>query len=133
MNTKNNDFSYLIEQACTAISESHIEVRERYKDFPLCLMELIADGIHREQIEVSFDKQNGSVTYFFDKNRIVECSSICLYELSDTDLFIVYLEQFADSYNYIKKHWIINQQYYMTANEMERCVHFYCYKFAINQ
>jgi len=129
MNTKNNNFSFLIKQACTPINESYTEVRERYKDFPLCLMELIADGIHKEHIEVSFDKQNGSVTYFFDKNRRVECSSICLYELSDSDLFIGFLQRFADSYDYIRKHWIINTLFYVTVDKVENCTHFHCYKF----
>jgi len=130
MNTKNIDFNYLTEQAYIAIGESHIQVRERYKDFPMCLMECIADGNHTEHIEISFDKKNGSVTYYFDENRILKYTSICLYELSDADLFIVFLQKFADSYNFIKKHWVINTLFYMTVHEMERCTHFYCYKFA---
>jgi len=129
MNTKNIFFSYLIEQSYIAIGESHSQVRERYKDFPICLMELIAGDIHTENIEVSFDEQNGSVTYHFDENRILTNTSICLYEASDTDLFIAFLQKFADSYNYIKKHWIINRLFYMTVHEMDRCTHFYCYKF----
>lgn len=108
MNTKNIKFSYLIEQAYAPFGESHIQVKERYKDMPMCLLEHIENDIHKEHIEISFDEQNGSITYHFDKSKVFQYASICLYDSSDMDLFICFLNNFADSYNYIKKHWLIN-------------------------
>jgi len=128
MDTKKLKFNYLIEQAYAPFGESHAQVKERYNDMPMCLLEYIEKDIHNELIEISFDEQNGSVTYHFDKNRMLEFASIYLYDSSDIDLFISFLEKFADGYNYIKKYWVINKCFYMTVHQTEYGTYFYCYK-----
>lgn len=128
MNSRKNDFSYLTGQAYAAFGESHAQVKERFKDFPMCLMDYIDNGGHEEHIEISFDEKNASVTYCFDTGRMLLYSVIYFCEPSDVGLFLCFLEGFADSYDYLKKRWIIDTHFYMTVQEKEPGIYFYCYK-----
>lgn len=129
MDARYIDFSYLTKQAFMRFGESYAEIRERYKDFPLRLMECIDNDFHNQNIKVRFKAQNASVTYYFDENKMLQVASIHFYNSTDVDLFISYLERFADGYNYIKKCWQINQYFYMTVCEIPPCIYFNCYKF----
>nr|WP_297167053.1 hypothetical protein [uncultured Dysgonomonas sp.] len=133
MNTRNIDFGYLIEQMYIAVGETHSQVLERYEDHPLCLMEYKDNGDHGEHIRVDFDEQKGSVTYFFDKDKVLELTSLCLYQPSDIELFIVFLLRYADYYDYIRNHWVINNFFYLKAVQEDYCTHFICCKLKTNK
>lgn len=129
MNTKNIDFGYLIEQMYMPVGETHTQVIEKYENLPMCLMECIDNGSHSEYIEVDFEKQNASVTYFFDTDKVLESTFLCLHESSDIDLFVVFLLRYADYYDYLKNHWIIKRHFLLTVEQEDSCTHFVCRKF----
>ena len=133
MNTRNIDFGYLIEQMCVAFGETHAQVLERYKDYPMCLMEYKDNNDHGEHIRVEFDKQKGSVTYFFDDNKMLELTSLCLHQPSDIELLILFLVRYTDYYDYLKNHWVIDRCFYLTVKQEDYCTHFICQKLKTNE
>lgn len=70
MDTKKTDFSYLIIRAFMNFGESYTEIRQRYKGFPVCLMEYIDKDEHSEHIRINFDKEGACVTFSFDRHRM---------------------------------------------------------------
>lgn len=129
MNTKNIDFGYLIEQMYMPVGETYAQVLERYEDHPMCLMECIDNGKRSEQIRIDFEKQNASATCFFDKDKVLNLTSLCLHEASDVDLFVVFLLRYADHYDYIKNYWVIKKHFLLTTEQEDYCTHFICRKF----
>ena len=128
MDTGKLDFSYLIIQAFTRFDESYSKIKERYKGFPMCLMECIDKGERTEHIRVNFDKGGAQITYSFDTNRIPLYTCICFYEPSSVDLFLSYVKSLAESYDYLKKCWFITKNFYMVVDETESGIDFYCYR-----
>lgn len=129
MNTKNIDFGYLIEQLYLPIGETYAQVIDRYEDLPMCLMECIDNGNHSEHIRVDFNETNSSVFYFFNKDRMLDVSSLCLQEPSNVELFVVFLLRYADSHDYIKNYWVIKDRFFLTVEQEDYCTHFICRKF----
>lgn len=62
MNTRDFDFSYLITRATTHFGESYTGLKEKYKDYPMCLVEDIDNEVTQESIEIDFEQKNACVT-----------------------------------------------------------------------
>lgn len=107
MNTRDFDFSYLIIQAFTHFGKSHGEIKEAYRNYPMCLLEYIENGESEESIEIDFEQKNASVTYCFDANRTLHHSLIYFYEPSDVTLFRNYIEKHSESNCDETKRWFI--------------------------
>ncbi|MFT4222929.1 hypothetical protein [Dysgonomonas sp.] len=121
VNTESIDFNYLIKQLFKSFGESHPQVALRYKDFPLSCYS-------SECIEVIFEKNRSLIAYFFDKNKMLKSTCLYLYKPSDVDLFLDFLQCYADSYDYMKKHWVINVCFLLTVNQLDGGTYFNCRK-----
>ena len=129
MNQKNNDFRYLVEHACSALHLSHLAIKEKYKIYPLCLIRYTEKGNLLDYVEVSFDKENASMTFIMDKEDKCYSASIHFYDPKDETLFIIFLRQYSKYYSYRKKCWILKDSIYVKINEDEDTgTHFYFYK-----
>lgn len=127
MNQKNNDFTHLVGHACSALPLSHLEVKEKYKIYPLCLIRYTEKGNLLDYVEVGFDKENASLTFIMDKEDNCYSASIHFYEPKDETLFIIFLRQFSKYYSYRKKCWILKDSIYCKIEENEE-THFFFYK-----
>lgn len=114
---KNNDFEYLVNHACAALTLPHQTVKEKYIDYPICLMRYIEKGNSRDYVEVSFDSLNASVTFIIGKDDRCYSASIHFYTPKDEALFIIFLRRFSKFYNYRKKCWILKGSFYSRIEE----------------
>ncbi|QIK53901.1 hypothetical protein G7051_05925 [Dysgonomonas sp. HDW5B] len=128
MNQKNNNFTHLIEHACAALPLSHLAVKEKYNNYPVCLIRYMEKGNLLDCVEVSFDKENASLTFIMDKEDKCYSASIHFYDPKDETLFIIFMRQFSKYYSYRKKCWILKDSIYCKIEENEG-THFYFYKF----
>lgn len=46
MQNQNTKFKILVEEACDVLGLSYQVLKDRYKDYPICLMEYIEKTIH---------------------------------------------------------------------------------------
>lgn len=129
MNQKNNNFTYLVGHACSTLCLSHTTVKEKYKDYPQCLIQYTEKGNSLNYREVSFDDQNASLTFIMNKEDTCVSASIHFYDTNDETLFIIFLRVFAKYYTYRKKCWILKDGFYVKLNEYEDSgTHFCFYK-----
>ena len=129
MNQKNNNFTHLVGHACSTLSLSHTAVKEKYKDYPLCLIQYTEKGNRLDYVEISLDNQNASLTFIMDKEDICISASIHFYDTKDETFFIIFLRVFAKYYTYRKKCWILKDGFYVKLNEYEDSgTHFCFYK-----
>ncbi len=129
MNQKNNNFRHLVEHACSTLSLAYLAVKEKYKDYPLCLIQYMEKGSSLDYMEVSFDNQNASLTFIMNKEYICVSASIHFYDAKDETLFIIFLRVFAKYYTYRKKCWVLKDGFYVKINEYEDSgTHFCFYK-----
>ena len=49
-------YSKIIEQASSVLKLSISQIKEKYTDYPICLMDYIERDIHEKSIEIRFDK-----------------------------------------------------------------------------
>lgn len=122
-------FTNLMSSAGTALEEVYGQVREKYKDRPVCLMEIIEEGKHNQFIEVDFPKENATITHCFDTDGNCISSSIHFYDPADVDLYIDYLNENSVYYCYRQKYWLINRIYYMKLYATEYGVYFSGFRF----
>jgi len=101
MQNKNTKFEILLEQAWSALGQSAEELKEKYKDYPICLMEYIEKEVHAHVIEVCFDTQEATISISFDNENICNASFLYLDSVENEDLLIDHLIDSAD-YNFRK-------------------------------
>ena len=58
MRNQNTKFDTLLEHAWSTLGQSENDLKEKYKDYPVCLMEYIEKGVRDHIIEVRFDNEN---------------------------------------------------------------------------
>lgn len=116
------NFKELIGYACTTLRLSHADIKEKFADFPMCIMDYIENGELDKSIEIRFDGLNAALTALFDKENI--CNFIILHpdEVGDTEPLISYL---IDNCNYdFIKHWWTLSNCYMKIREEENGIIF---------
>lgn len=125
MTQKNEDFKFLVEQACSTFRLSHRAVKEKFKGFPVCYMQHINTDTNSDSVEVSIDRIGASITCYIDENGLCSGSSIYFYEANDRDSFIYYLIS-ETKYCYKKKAWILDESFHIELEEQINGLHYYC-------
>lgn len=111
----NGYYASVCDELALLLHLSFSEVRNKYTNYPICLMEYIEKEVHQKTIEIRFDSKEFTITCEFDSNE--KCNSI--YLLPDKrealDGFIHYLKESYD-YDFIKARWnILN--YHIHVND----------------
>lgn len=129
MQKLNTDSKYelLIEEASNTLGLSYQELKEKYKDYPHCLMEYLEKEVHEYVIEVHLEKEEATISISFNKEHICDASFMFFDSVTDEDSFIEYLNGYT---NYDFKHscWIM-ANYYLRVKPPTQCeTAFYFYK-----
>lgn len=103
MQNQDNKFEVLIGHASSCLDRSTEEIRDKYKDFPICLMEYIENNMHEYAIEVRFDNLSTTLSFSID-NNICTGSYVFFDSLRDEELLIDYLVEYAN-YIFRKSCW----------------------------
>ena len=125
MANKKDDFERIVKHACSGLNIPEQELKNKYKDYPVCLMEYIENGNHRYFVQVRFNDESASLIFFIGENTSCTCSFLRFDRVEEEDLFINYLMEAAD-FIFRKGCWIIDNCYLkVKESEHDVCFHFY--------
>lgn len=114
MTTKNTPseqyYSEIIEQASSVLKLSISQIKEKYTDYPLCLIDYVEKDIEEKSIEVRFDKQRVTLTCTFDGEG--NCDESFLFPDDDqlVDDFVGYLANRHD-YSFKRSRFMLGNCY----------------------
>ncbi|MBS5906976.1 MAG: hypothetical protein KIC84_07065 [Dysgonomonas mossii] len=125
MQNQDNKLEVLIEHASLSLRKSEEEIRDKYKDFPICLMEYIENTKSERAIEVRFDNQDATLSFSIE-NNICTGSYAFFDSVNDEELLIDLL---VESANYIfrKASWKL-PSCSVKVQETKDCTCFYFYQ-----
>jgi len=78
MQNQNIKFETLLEHASLTLGQSADELKEKYKDYPICLMDYIEKERHEYVIEVRFDNEEATISISFNDKNICDGSFLFL-------------------------------------------------------
>lgn len=110
MQNQENIFEFLIKEACDTLGLTNQELKSKYKDLPICLMEYIENEIHEPIIEVRFDDRQATLSISFNKEDICDASFLFFDNMNDEDLFLEYVNERVD-YDFKRSRWIMTGYY----------------------
>lgn len=110
MQNRDNKYELLIEEASNTLGLSYQQLKDKYKDYPVCLMEYIEGNIYERVIEVRFDNLEATISISFDKEDICDASFVFYDNLNDEDSFIEHLNDNSD-YDFKRSCWIMRDYY----------------------
>ena len=114
MTTKETDLesynSKFIEHASSVLKLSLPQIKEKYADYPLYLINYMEKDIHETSIEIRFDKENTTLTCTF--NAAGNCDAIFLFPDNEKliEEFVVYLTDHYD-YSFMKSRFMLGDCY----------------------
>ena len=121
-------YTELIGHASSVLKLSLSQIKEKYIDYPLCLMDYIEKDIHEKSIEVRFDKEEVTLTCTF--NNEGKCDSTFLFPDSDQLIedFVDYLTDNHD-YSFVRSRFMLGNCYLKVKELKEQksnlCLLFY--------
>lgn len=126
MHNQNRKFETLLQHAATALGLSDAQLKDRYKDYPICLMEYIEKGIHKHVIEVRFDDEAAIISVSFDSENNCDASSLFLDSPEDEEHLIEHLVDCAD-YNFRTSRFRL-PACYLKIKETKSIICFYLFR-----
>jgi len=75
--TSQQQYIDIIEHAGSMLNLSLFQIKEKYSDYPMCLMEYIEKEEHKEGIEIRFDNEKATMTCIGNDKK--ECISVFLF------------------------------------------------------
>lgn len=121
-------YTELVEHASSVLKLSLSQIKEKYIEYPLCLMNYIEKGIHEKSIEVRFDKEEVTLTCTF--NNEGSCDSTFLFPDDDRIIeeIVSYLTDNYD-YSFVKSRFMLSNCF-LTVKELKEpksnlCLVFY--------
>lgn len=96
MQNQNTKFDMLLEHAWSILGKSADDLKETYKDYPVCLMEYIEKEVHEHIIEIRFDNEEATISISFDNEKNCDVSFLFFDSPEDEKLLIDHLVNSAD-------------------------------------
>jgi len=101
MHEQINKFEILSGYATSLLGKEENELREKYKDYPIYVIDYIKKDEYEHMMEVRFDSEEATITISFDEKNICDNSFLFFDKEEDEELLIDYLVREAD-YNFRK-------------------------------
>lgn len=103
-------YSKIIEQASSVLKLSISQIKEKYTDYPLYLIDYIEKDIQEKSIEIRFSKEGITLTCTFDKDG--NCDESFLFPDDDQLIedFISYLTDHHD-YSFMRSRFMLGNCY----------------------
>lgn len=121
------NYANLLQQISTVLNLTQPEIREKYADYPICLMDYFEKDIQEKSIEIRFDKEEITITCTFD----IEGKCIIVYLFPDTneviEKLIRYLKEIYN-YDFINSRWTTSN-YYIKVDKISRLPSDFCFIF----
>lgn len=126
MTERNEIFTSILKNACSGLNLTIQEIKDKYKDYSICVMEYINSGKHDNGIEIYFDKEAANIIFTFNEENICDYTSIYFDDTGYIDLFVDYLIEAAE-YSFRKSCWLIDGCF-LKIKEVKKEVYFCCCK-----
>lgn len=103
-------YSKIIEQASSVLKLSISQIKEKYTDYPLYLIDYIEKDIQEKSIEIRFHKEGVTLTCTFDKDG--NCDESFLFPDDDqlVEDFVSYLTDHHD-YSFMRSRFMLGNCY----------------------
>ena len=103
-------YSKIIEQASSVLKLSISQIKEKYTDYPLYLIDYIEKDIQEKSIEIRFSKEGITLTCTFDKDG--NCDKSFLFPDDDQLIegFVSYLTDHHD-YSFMRSRFMLGNCY----------------------
>lgn len=103
-------YSKIIEQASSVLKLSISQIKEKYTDYPLYLIDYIEKDIQEKSIEIRFSKEGITLTCTFDKDG--NCDESFLFRDDDQLIedFVSYLTDHHD-YSFMRSRFMLGNCY----------------------
>ncbi len=103
-------YSKFIKHASSALKLSLAQIKERFADYPLYLINYMEKDIHEISIEIRFDKENTTLTCTF--NAAGNCDAIFLFPDNDKliEEFVSYLAERYE-YSFMRSRFMLDDCY----------------------
>jgi len=97
-------YYYLLQQITSLLDLSLPEIRQKYRNYPYCLIDYFEKDVEEKSIEIRFDQEEFTITCLFSDEG--KCQSVYLFPDKNEYVtkFISYLE-ITQSYDYVKNRW----------------------------
>lgn len=110
-------YTELMERAGSVLKLSLSEIKEKYSDYPLCIMEYIREGVSEKSIEIRFDKEEVTLACVFDS----EGGCISVFIVPDYEHVVGKITDFLiENYDYsFPKSRFMFGDYFLKVKELE--------------
>lgn len=99
MENQNTKLEILLEHAWSALGQSEDKLKDRYKNYPVYLIECIEKEIHELILEIRFDHEEATLSISFDSKNESDVCFLFLDSTVDEELLIDYLVR-SEDYNF---------------------------------
>ncbi len=103
-------YSKIIEQASSVLKLSISQIKEKYTDFPLYLIDYIEKDIQEKSIEIRFHKEGITLTCTFDKDGNCDESFLFPDDAQLIEDFVGYLTDHHD-YSFMRSRFMLGNCY----------------------
>lgn len=103
-------YSKIIEQASSVLKLSISQIKEKYTDYPLYLIDYIEKDIQEKSIEIRFSKEGITLTCTFDKDGSCDESFLFPDDAQLVEDFVSYLTDHHD-YSFMRSRFMLGNCY----------------------
>ena len=103
-------YSKIIEQASSVLKLSISQIKEKYTDYPLYLIDYIEKDIQEKSIEIRFHKERITLTCTFDKDGKCDESFLFPDDAQLVEDFVSYLTDHHD-YSFMRSRFMLGNCY----------------------
>ena len=103
-------YSKIIEQASSVLKLSISQIKEKYTDYPLYLIDYIEKDIQEKSIEIRFHKEGITLTCTFDKDGNCDESFLFPDDAQIVEDFVSYLTDHHD-YSFMRSRFMLGNCY----------------------
>ena len=99
-------YYYQLQQITSLLNLSLLEIRQKYINYPYCLIDYFEKGVEEKSIEIRFDQEEFTLTCLFSNEG--KCEFVYLFPDKNEYVkgFISYLE-ITQNYDYLMNRWAI--------------------------
>lgn len=123
-----SNFWALIEHSISILNSNFNFIRDKYKDYPVCILEYFEKDTHKKHFEIRLANEHTTLVCQFDKNEI--CNSVVLH-IDNAHMMTKLINYLGDyyTYNYLKCRWELYECYLkiveVNSLNKETCLLFY--------
>lgn len=111
----------LIEHACGVKHIIYNDIKNKFADFPICLMEYIEKDVHEKVVEIRFGDYKATLSTTFDEKDMCDFAILFPDRIENIDQVLLFLSEKYD-YDFLKGSWMLPNCYMSVRESREGIV-----------